>query len=138
MLIIIMQGASGSGKSTKARELKAIHNATIHSTDDFFVVDGLYNFNPKLLAQYHGQNLCATIEDMKMGKNVIVDNTNTKRWEVKPYVESAIQLGYDVQFIRCVGEFVNIHNVPPSIVESMRNRMEELSVESCLSAERPF
>lgn len=58
-----MRGLPGSGKSTLAKQLG--ENGVVFSTDDFFMVGDKYEFNPKLLGQYHQQNLQRTIEAMK-------------------------------------------------------------------------
>jgi hypothetical protein len=78
--LIIMRGISGSGKSTKARELKG--NGVIHSTD-----------------------LKNAIDSMKNGVSpVIIDNTNLAPWEAKAYVKAALEMGFDDENI----EIVNI------------------------------
>jgi predicted kinase len=133
-----MQGASGSGKSTKAEELAVELDAVIYSTDDIFAESGTYIFNPKLLGVNHKKNLDRTIEALKAGKNVIVDNTNTQRWECKGYVEAALELGVEVRFHRCVGNYQNIHGVPSYKVQQMRDRLEDLTVESVMASKKPF
>jgi adenylate kinase family enzyme len=47
-----MRGLPGSGKSTKARKI-AGEVGVIYSTDDFFMIDGKYIYNPKLIGDYH-------------------------------------------------------------------------------------
>jgi hypothetical protein len=78
-VLVIMQGLPGSGKSTVARQLvedlaELKHDASVFSTDDFFTVDGVYRFNPKLLGVNHGKNLEAACASR--ARVVIVDNTN--------------------------------------------------------------
>jgi adenylate kinase family enzyme len=43
-----MRGLPGSGKSTKAKEL-AGEQGLVFSTDDFFMVNGKYIFDPKMI-----------------------------------------------------------------------------------------
>jgi predicted kinase len=136
-MLIMMQGASGSGKSTVAKELAIEHDAVVYSTDEFFVENGIYTFNPKMLGINHQKNLNRTIEALKTG-NVIVDNTNTQAWECKPYVEAAIKEGHEVKFVRCEGRYKNVHGVPDDKVEQMRNRLEDLTIEKVLASKRPF
>lgn len=137
-MLIMMQGASGSGKSTMAKQLQSIYNAVIYSTDELFIVDGEYKFKPELLGLNHKKNLDRTIKALEAGVTVIVDNTNTQRWECKPYVEAAIKLGHEIQFVRCSGQYQNVHGVPDFKVEQMRNRLEDLTIENVLASERPF
>ena len=110
--LIIMRGISGSGKSTKARELKG--NGVIHSTDDVISSMGDYNtfftdmmknkdFSP--LQKAHHTNLKNAIDSMKNGVSpVIIDNTNLAPWEAKAYVKAALEMGLDDENI----EIVNI------------------------------
>ena len=56
--MFIMRGISGSGKSTKAREIMAKENscgnaAIICSADDFFMASGKYKFDASKLGQAH-------------------------------------------------------------------------------------
>ena len=137
-MLIAMQGASGSGKSTKAKELSVQYDAVICSTDDIFAESGVYKFDAKLLGVNHKKNLDKAVGLLKSGKNVIVDNTNLQRWEVKPYVEAALAAGHEVMFVRCEGQYQNVHGVPDFKVEQMRGRMEDLTVESVLASKKPF
>lgn len=137
-MLIAMQGASGSGKSTRAKELAVEHDAVICSTDDIFAESGTYVFNAKLLGINHKKNLDRAIALLKEGKNVIVDNTNLQRWECKPYVVAALEYGHEVRFVRCEGTFQNIHGVPSFKVQQMRDKMEDLTVENVLASNKPF
>lgn len=137
-MLIMMQGASGSGKSTVAKELAIEHDAVIYSTDELFVENGVYTFNPKMLGINHNKNLDRTVEALKAGKSVIVDNTNTQCWECKPYVESALQYRHEVKFVRCEGRYQNVHGVPTDKVEQMRTRLEDLSIEKVMASKKPF
>jgi predicted kinase len=137
-VLVILQGASGSGKSTKAKELAKQYNAVVYGSDEFFYVDGVYKFDPTKLGFYHKKNQERTIKALENGVSVIVDNTNLEKWQAQPYVEAAVELGVEVIFVRCDGKYQNIHGVPPEKVEQMRNRLEELTVEGCLNSKSPF
>ena len=59
----------------------------IYSTDDFFMVNGKYEYDPKMIGDYHARNLERTVKAMLQGKPLIViDNTNIRLWEMKKYV----------------------------------------------------
>lgn len=142
-VMVVMQGASGSGKSTMAQRIKEILEATGHkveicSTDDEFKVDGVYKFDPSKIAENHLKNQKKAKYNLDWGNSVIIDNTNTQRWEAKPYVVMAQEYGVPVFFVPCHGQFTNVHGVPPDKVEAMRNRCEPLSVEACLEAKAPW
>ena len=81
-----MRGLPGSGKSTKAKKIAGEHGV-IYSTDDFFIVNGVYVYDAKMIVQYHDRNYKRTLEALKEGKPlIIIDNTNIKLWEMKKYV----------------------------------------------------
>lgn len=135
---VIMQGASGSGKTTVARVIANVIDAVIHSTDDLRMVDGKYVFILAETPRRHIQNQRNAELSMRNGINVIIDNTNIRRWEARPYVEMALRYGYTVRFIRCTGEYPNEHGVSDDRVQKMRNTIEDLTIESCLSARPPW
>lgn len=138
-MLLVFQGPSGSGKSTMANKLvKEYENAVIYSTDDLFHENGIYNFNAKLLGVNHQKNLERSVQALKEGKTVLIDNTNLSAWECGPYVKAAVELGIEVKFVRCEGRYKNIHGVPEAKVQQMWDRMEDLTVERCLAAKKPF
>nr|XP_015197358.1 PREDICTED: NEDD4-binding protein 2-like 1 [Lepisosteus oculatus] len=97
----ILRGLPGSGKSTLARQIKNTHgNASIFSTDDFFRDrNGEYKFKAYLLKTAHKWNQKRAREALENGESpVIIDNTNIHLWEMKPYVEMALEFGYYVNF----------------------------------------
>lgn len=131
----LMQGPSGSGKSTLAKHIAYVIDAEIFSTDEIFVENGVYNFDPKKLGIYHKRNQERVAKALAAGGNVIVDNTNLRRWEAKPYVLAALANGYEVKFVRATGNFQNIHGVPDAKVEQMKAAMEDLTLESVLAVQ---
>lgn len=99
MKLILMRGVSASGKSTLARKL-ALQNpeSVICSTDDFFVVDGKYQFNSAQLNRNHYKNFLKVKENMaKKTPVIIVDNTNLQKWEMLKYVIEAKTFGYEIE-----------------------------------------
>jgi predicted kinase len=137
--IIILQGVPGSGKSTFARHLrKLIDRSIIVSADYFFIRDGVYQFDASLLGQAHRQCLRLAGEAVSWGLTVIVDNTNIRAWEAKPYVLLGQVFEVPIEFARCDGAWPNTHGVPQERVDAMRANLETLSVEACMQAVRPF
>lgn len=95
--LIILRGVSGSGKSSLAKELGK--NGVIYSTDDFFNQTGEYLFDAKKLGQAHQWNQKRTEEAMQQEMPlIVVDNTSTQKFELKPYVQLARQYGYKVEY----------------------------------------
>ena len=99
MKLILMRGVSGSGKSTLAKKLAEDHEgAVIFSTDDFFMVEGVYNFDPKRIGMNHARNQERARQAMQAKTPcIIIDNTNTQAWEMKPYAQAAVEFGYQIE-----------------------------------------
>ncbi|XP_061565360.1 NEDD4-binding protein 2 [Cololabis saira] len=99
-VLVLLRGAPGSGKSTLARALLE-HNpgGVILTTDDYFLRNGEYHFNPRALGEAHEWNHKRAREAFERGANpIIIDNTNMQGWEMKPYVAQAPKHGYKVLF----------------------------------------
>lgn len=137
--LYVMQGVPGSGKSTLAEIIRKSYdylgNCYICSTDDYFYLNGKYDFRPEMLEAYHKMNLDTAKRIMAAGYSAIIDNTNILRKHVKPYVEYAISLNIPVVFIRVTGDFKSIHGVPKHAIERMKAQMEDLTLESVLNCE---
>ncbi|KAJ8298330.1 hypothetical protein KUTeg_024861 [Tegillarca granosa] len=137
--LIIMRGVPGSGKSTLARQLK--DSGEIYSTDDYFMVGGEYLFDRTVLSEAHEWNRTRVKKALSDGINtVIVDNTHTQAWEIKPYVKLADMYKYSVIIIEpetkwkynareCTRK--STHKVPYDTIKSMLDRFEQnVTVES--------
>lgn len=143
--LVIMQGPSGVGKSTVSQALREVYKnevgylAQVYSTDDFFWVGGEYAFDKSALPTAHQWNQDRVKSDLSKGYSVIVDNTNIKAWQARPYVEMARGLCVPIIFIRISGEnWGNTHGVPAEVVQQMSEGMEDLTVKSCLQAKYPW
>lgn len=148
--LIIMRGTSGSGKSYKARQLKG-ENGIICSADDFFIElgKGEYAFDPNLLGEAHKKCQDKALNSINMEISpIIIDNTNTRMWElkkIKPLILYAQSKGYSVRIEepdtewwkqRNIDEMAkkNSHGVPRDVIEKMVNRYEpDVSVDQILN-----
>jgi len=136
----ILRGLPGTGKSELAENLASGGKGSrlgIFSTDDLFMVDGEYQFDPSKLAQNHAYNLRNATQFMESfgpnhSINCIIDNTNTQHWEYEKYVEAAKENGFMVQIISIDWKEEDIplyakrnsHGVPEEAIRRMADRWE--------------
>lgn len=136
---VIMIGLPGSGKSTRAKQIANTcasngYSCKIHSTDDYFMINGKYCFNAKKIGYHHRLNQEAFCKSIDAGVDcVIVDNTNIRQRDRDIYATYAESKGYEVQY-EVVGEFTdefvavcaerNTHDVPHEVISKMASRIQ--------------
>ena len=138
----ILRGLPGTGKSELAQAIMSGAFPTgfgaIFSTDDRFMVDGEYQFNPADLPVNHAENLRLATEWMKKHSQVIskahciIDNTNTQHWEYENYIKAAKANDFRVQIISVDWQQEDIHlyaernthGVPVEAIQRMADRWE--------------
>lgn len=120
--LVLIRGLPGSGKSTMARAMAGY----VHLEADIFFVgdDGMYRYDHKKIKDAHQWCQRETYKALKQGKNVVVSNTFTRRFEMEPYFGMARKLGVGVRIIEATGNWPNVHGVPADAIEKMRARWE--------------
>lgn len=141
-LMIILRGPPGSGKSYLAKKLlseagidQPRHKNHVFSSDDYFIQNNVYVFDPNSLSQAHLFNqrnvLTAT---RKHVSPIIVDNTNTQAWEMRVYADFAVSAGYDLEIVEPSNWWLfkeselskrNVHGVPKAKIRNMIERYEK-------------
>lgn len=131
--LIIMRGLPGSGKSTYLNSfIEGVKGVVVCSADHFFMKNGEYCFNPKLLGQAHETCKFNAATAMQKGVELVcIDNTNTQKWEYEDYLHMAAKYGYDV-VVHVVGNTTdlelyakrNTHGVPLTALQRMAARWE--------------
>ncbi len=133
--VYIYRGLPSVGKSSHISETKP--DADICSADDYFMDDeGNYNFNGRQVPIAHQWCFGKFIDAVALGRTcIVVDNTNTQRWEYDNYIKLALHFNYDVEIINCNqirGQMSNealaesnLHGVPPEGIAAMRQRWQE-------------
>lgn len=130
-LLTILRGLPGAGKSTTLQRLR---DPLVCSADHYFLQpDGSYLFDPALIGE--AQSACqeACLRAMARGEqHIVLDNTNTRRWEFRLYETMASVFGYKVEIIdlydggKSDEELAarNQHGVPIEKIALMRARYE--------------
>ncbi|CAI9557233.1 unnamed protein product, partial [Staurois parvus] len=133
--LVLLRGVPGSGKSTLARILlEQSPDGIVFSTDDYFCQENGYAYDVKLLGDAHNWNQNRAQRAMDDGRSpIIIDNTNIQAWEMKPYVQMALDRGYAVDFLEPNTwwkldphelEKRNTHRVPREKISQMLERFE--------------
>tara|TARA_R100000781_G_scaffold3891_1_gene5131 strand:- start:918 stop:1382 length:465 start_codon:yes stop_codon:yes gene_type:complete len=138
--LIIMQGISGSGKSTFVKAFKK-KNDIVLSTDDYFIDDdGNYNFDESKLKEYHMKTFTECVNKMqdtnrpeKVIKGILgdvtiwLDNTNCKNKDVDPYISVAKLNGFKVFHIRADVTVTPLLNskAPTEVVEQQKKDLDK-------------
>lgn len=124
--LILIRGLPGSGKTTLAKQMAEKQPFELIEADMFFEIDGKYRFNPRLIKKAHEWCRVTTGVALASDLDVIVSNTFTQMWEMKPYFKMARELNVDVEVIECKEVYKNIHNVPKAVLDRMKARWEAM------------
>ena len=131
--IVLIRGLPGSGKTSLADMIDCDYSV---ATDDFFMVNGVYQYDRDLLSENHGK--CAEFVKDKIsrhypiGCNIVIHNTFSERWEMQVYIELANDNNYNHRVIDLFDagledkqlEVRNEHSVREEDIFAMRERWE--------------
>lgn len=126
MRLFIIRGLPGSGKSTYAKSLGIYHV----EADMFHMKNGAYCFDAINVKDAHNWCQTSAWHAMQNGMDVVISNTFTRLWEIKPYLDFANKTGHFVYVVRMINNFNNIHNVPAETIKNMKERFEDFNGES--------
>lgn len=128
MKLTLIRGLPGSGKTTMAKAMLMEDPKTCHvETDHYFTdYDGNYNYNATELTDAHEWCQHVTKNNLLENIDVVVSNTFSRRWEMKPYLDMAMELGAQVEILETTGEYASVHNVPKHIIAAMKQRWEAI------------
>ena len=134
-VLVIMRGLPGSGKSTLAKRIvNDAKEGIVLSTDDYFMRNGQYTFRPEELSNAHKANHDQAVQAVRNKVPLIViDNTNTQSWEMRPYFELGVANSYKIHILEPSTDWKfkprvltsrNSHGVPRHSIDNMLDRYE--------------
>ena len=131
-ILVLLRGLPGSGKSSFAKHMWS--DFVICEADQFFYdQEGNYNFDPSKLRDAHKYCkdkvetfMCDNEKNSQFYPEIVVSNTFTREWEMDEYFKLAKKYNYQVVSLIVENRHgnKNVHGVPDSKIEEMRNRFE--------------
>ncbi len=118
--VVILRGPSGAGKSTYAKTRFPGRKVEICSADDFFMKDGKYVFDWRLLDRAHAGCMKKFVDLLTWNGGdvevIVVDNTNTSLIEIAPYMQVAAAYSWPARVVtidvdKKLAEKRNVHGV---------------------------
>jgi predicted kinase len=124
--LVLIRGLPGSGKSTFAKAMCLARDGWVHREADMYFYQGgrIYRFDARRLPEAHLWCQDATRELLRDGYNVVVSNTFTQRWEMKPYIDMAKELGVSLHVVEMSTQYQNVHGVPTEVLQRMSDNWE--------------
>lgn len=122
--LILLRGLPGSGKTTLANLLSEEGKYPVFSVDDYFTHPETGDYQFKFDENYLAYQSCErnTRLAMERGeKKIILHNTFTLEWELKPYFEMASKFSYQVFVMTLENRHSgkNVHGVSKDQLEKM-------------------
>jgi predicted kinase len=134
--LTLIRGLPGSGKTTLATQLLLSDDTlptsvAFHAEADSYFCwpDGVYRYDKSKVAAAHEWCRISTEVHMRNDENVVVSNTFTRLWEMRPYAELARKFGYKLLIIEVNGRWPNEHGVSDEHISLMAKRWEPLPME---------
>jgi predicted kinase len=115
---------SGSGKTTLAQKMAAEKNCRHLEADMWFNCEGEYRFDPRMLQTAHEWCFANAAVELKEGRDVIVSNTFTRLWEMRNYIDFALEQGCKVRIITCRSRYQNVHGLTEEQVNKQAARFQ--------------
>lgn len=153
-ILVLMQGISGSGKTTEAQKLvrhcKQEGIPCVYASADVLRTShGKYTFNAEENAKLHRKVQGLAASAMRHGVPfVIVDNTNIKRRDVQPYLDLADKYDYAVSVRRIDTDVETAkkrnatrpvdRRIPDEVIDKQAREMENLVIEAKVDPVNPI
>ena len=128
--VIFLRGISGSGKTTLCNSLShllGLEKVVSISADNYFIVDGIYNFEISKISDAHKACIISMEKALQSSEfpYIIIDNTHTRLWHLSNAERVAEKYGAKIfyldiivpdhtHFLLCLKR--QRHNVPEDVL----------------------
>ena len=126
MVLILIRGIPGSGKSTFAKQLSKEIPAPMFEADMFFETKDGYKLDETKLRFAHEFCFNNVKKALENHKDCIVANTFSRFREIKPYLDLGHEYNATIMIYRMSGHYQNVHNVPDETVKKIENRFVDI------------
>lgn len=120
--LILMRGPLKEEKMTYAKI--TYPNYEYVSADDYFIVNGERNFDPKKIGEANQWCKNKAIDLLKKNKNVIVMNTFKTLWELDNYISECDKL-CNIEILKLTSQYENLHTTSKSIIDKYYKEYQE-------------
>lgn len=120
MILHIVRGLPGSGKSTYAKSLNILHV----ETDMFCMKNGEYVWTPE--GQARRIELVSEFVEkcLQTGSDCVVTGVFSTHRSYQPLIELGRLYRAKIEVKTCTSNYGSIHNVPSDVIEKMRKEFE--------------
>ena len=127
--LILIRGKYGAGKTTLAEEVYVPQGYVHYEEDHFFYNRGRgrhYAFDPTLRTVARKWCRDHVYKALLAGRDVVVSNCFSSKWEVEPYRALAKALKADLQIITLTTQFESIHITNQALLRQKNSSWEEV------------
>ena len=135
-LVVLMRGLPGSGKNYFIN--RNYLSPVVCEADEYFVRDGIYEFNQETLGAAHRYCLKKFLKALlRRDPLIVLANTNIVYSEMREYIEYANEAGYIIRLQEPETDWKsnpescfarNIHGVPLETIQAMSKRYQSNEV----------
>lgn len=125
MILRIIRGLPGSGKSTFSSKFPGFHI----EADMFHIRNGEYNWTKEKSGDAHAWCIRQTRNALRQGFDVTVSNTFINKGELRKYFLMAKRYNCKLEIYAMHSSYGSIHNVPQSTLDHMAKNWEDIDGE---------
>lgn len=134
MILTVIRGLPGSGKSTFARNR---YKCLYVEDDMYYYKEGVYNYTHDLYQEAFVWLIEMVKDALDFKLDVTVGSVFPEFRDVATFHKIADQYGAQFHVLKCVGDFENIHSVNEKDIQDMKDRWDDYPGEIVVYPEKP-